>query len=176
MSQKRSTSSNDFASKKNDIALRAFAEFNDKIFSNRLPANMTISWNSRLVSTAGIARMTKIENYHMARIELSSKILDSEDKMRSTLVHEMCHVANWLIDKTNCGHGERFHYWGKLAEKSVGIPVTRCHTYQTFRPHQYSCLKCGQLFSRHRGVNIERANCKCGGKLVYLGRADGDKK
>ena len=34
-------------------------------------------------------------------MELSSKVLDRPDRLRRTLVHELCHVAAWLIDHTS---------------------------------------------------------------------------
>lgn len=37
---------------------------------------------------------------YTARIELSTKVLDNEAKLRRTLVHEMCHAAAWLLDHT----------------------------------------------------------------------------
>ena len=34
----------------------------------------------------------------MARVELSSKVVDCEDRLQRTLAHELCHVAAWLLD------------------------------------------------------------------------------
>jgi len=31
-------------------------------------------------------------------VELSSKVVDSEDRLQRTLAHELCHVAAWLLD------------------------------------------------------------------------------
>lgn len=40
-------------------------------------------------------------------MELSSKVLDSRDRLRRTLVHELCHVAAWLLDHVaKPPHGE----------------------------------------------------------------------
>lgn len=44
---------------------------------------------------------------YTARVELSSKVLDSSDRLRRTLVHELCHVAAWLLDHVaKPPHGE----------------------------------------------------------------------
>ena len=32
-----------------------------------------------------------------ARVELSAKVLDTPAKLRRTLLHELCHVATWLL-------------------------------------------------------------------------------
>lgn len=32
-----------------------------------------------------------------ARVELSAKVLDTPVKLRRTLLHEMCHLAAWLL-------------------------------------------------------------------------------
>ena len=40
------------------------------------------------------------DNAHtrVATIELSTKVIDDEERLRSTLLHEMCHAAQWLVD------------------------------------------------------------------------------
>ena len=32
----------------------------------------------------------------ISKIELSSKVIDSADRLRDTLIHEMCHAAAWI--------------------------------------------------------------------------------
>ena len=46
------------------------------------------------------------------RLELSTKVLDCPERLRSTLAHEMCHVAAWSLDKQyNPHHGPAFWKW-----------------------------------------------------------------
>ena len=55
-----------------------------------------------MAKTAGFTRMkTKYlsEPARVATIELSSKVIDDEDRLKETLLHEMCHVAAFLIDE-----------------------------------------------------------------------------
>ena len=33
-------------------------------------------------------------------LKLASKVLDSADRLRDTLIHEMCHQATWVISGT----------------------------------------------------------------------------
>ena len=76
---------------------------------------MIIAWNARLTKTAGMCiqrklKITKkpnhsfaspnntgIEEVRASKIELSTKVLDSPDRLRDTLIHEMCHAAAWVI-------------------------------------------------------------------------------
>ena len=39
----------------------------------------------------------EIEEVRASKIELSTKVLDSSDRLRDTLIHEMCHAAAWVI-------------------------------------------------------------------------------
>lgn len=41
---------------------------------------------------------------YAAHVELSSKVLDSRDRLRQTLAHELCHVAAWLLDHVSKPH------------------------------------------------------------------------
>lgn len=44
-------------------------------------------------------------------IELSEKVLTSADRVRDTLIHELCHAAAWIIDRESGGHGKIWKYW-----------------------------------------------------------------
>jgi hypothetical protein len=41
----------------------------------------------------------------VCRIELSSKVIDSCDRLRDTLIHELCHAACSIISKKCDNHG-----------------------------------------------------------------------
>lgn len=46
------------------------------------------------------------------RLELSPKILNTLQRLRTTLSHEMCHVAAWLLDQEwKAPHGPAFWRW-----------------------------------------------------------------
>lgn len=34
---------------------------------------------------------------YTASVQLASKVIDTEAKLRATLLHELCHVATWLL-------------------------------------------------------------------------------
>lgn len=100
---------------KHDLVNILFHLFNVKAFESKLPPDMMIAWNARLTKTAGMCtqrrlKITKkpnlsfenlsnneIEEVRASKIELSTKVLDSSDRLRDTLIHEMCHAAAWVI-------------------------------------------------------------------------------
>jgi predicted SprT family Zn-dependent metalloprotease len=53
-------------------------------------------------------------------------------RLRNTLLHELCHVAVWMIDGIQKPpHGKRFKYWAKKAMRAVpDIRVTTYHDYE----------------------------------------------
>ena len=34
---------------------------------------------------------------YLACVQLATKVIDSEAKLRATLLHELCHVATWVL-------------------------------------------------------------------------------
>ena len=65
------------------------------------------------------------------------KVIDDEERLRSTLAHEMCHAAQWLLDGAkNPPHGEAFRRWGRAFEASVpGMKVPHARTHARVCPH-----------------------------------------
>ena len=48
----------------------------------------------------------------------SKTIKDRGQRLRDTLLHEMIHAANWIIDENSkAGHGPQFKYWAQIASK-----------------------------------------------------------
>jgi hypothetical protein len=92
------------------------------LFFLQLPEDMEVTWNARMVKTAGYC-IYKIQRFpptldgvskpprRFARIELSVKVLDSADRLRDTLVHEMCHAMSWIVSECNGGHGPVWKRW-----------------------------------------------------------------
>ena len=92
-----------------------FHLFNTTAFDTNLPADMEITWNPRLTKTAGLCIQRRIkltkksnssicsqrnaepEEIRASKIDLSTKVLDSSDRLRDTLIHEMCHAAAWIV-------------------------------------------------------------------------------
>jgi predicted SprT family Zn-dependent metalloprotease len=75
------------------------------------------------------------EKIWLSSIELATKVVDCEEKLRNTLSHEICHIAAWAIDKEmKPAHGPAFKFWGKKIMKArKDISVTTRHSYEIGR-------------------------------------------
>ncbi|XP_056295901.1 germ cell nuclear acidic protein isoform X2 [Pseudoliparis swirei] len=153
---------------------RLYQLFNTSVFDNKLPTNMSVTWNKKMRKTAGycITGQERCGGNRHARIELSEKVCDSADRLRDTLIHEMCHAATWLIHGVRDGHG---NFWKLYARKSTlahpELPmVTRCHSYDIKYKFQYQCTRCQNTIGRHsKSLDTQRFMCAlCNGQLVLL--------
>jgi predicted SprT family Zn-dependent metalloprotease len=174
-----------FSRHKSAIAQALYDEFNADAFDGRLPPSLEITWNAKLLTTAGlthykkITRSTGISEFH-ARIELSTKVLDSAEKLEATLLHEMCHVAAWVVD--HCAkppHGAVFKRWATKAMRVYPVvTVDTCHSYQIHQPFKYRCTQswCQQEYGRHsKSIDVEAKACGvCNGRLEYIGKFNSD--
>ena len=136
-------------------------------------------WNARLLRTAGQCVTGGSSSSRSAKIELSEKVLDSADRLRTTLAHEMCHAASWLLDGVRKPpHGPSFQKWGRAFEQRVpGMRVTTCHAYDIFEgKFRYGCETCGSELARHsKSLDVERQCCAiCHGRLRFLGTFNKD--
>ena len=165
---------------KDALTSALFEEFNENVFSNDLPEDFEITWNNKLLTTAGLThykRSSKTgDTVYSARIELSTKVLDTVEKLEATLLHEMCHASAWLIDKTaKPPHGPVFKKW---AQRAMSVypetNVSTCHAYDIHQPYKWRCTRdwCRQEYGRHsKSIDITKKGCgSCGGKLEYLGK------
>lgn len=159
-------SRNIFKSNRNDITAEVFQFLNEKIFLNELPSTLEVTWNPRLLTTAGLTYCKETSSSHQvhreASIELSTKVVDSRQRLLETLLHELCHAAAWLIDGVRKPpHGAAFLRWAQRAQRICpDIPVSTCHSYAIFKPHVFRCEKedCAQEISRHskKGIDLDR--------------------
>ncbi|XP_044750223.1 acidic repeat-containing protein-like [Coccinella septempunctata] len=171
-----------FKNTKEELAKKLFVLYNKHIFENRIPANTPIEWNARMLCTAGYCYSKKITHRDgkidlEARIVLSSKVLTTPDRLRDTLVHEMCHAAAWVVDKVRDGHGK---YWKAWADKAKKVfpelpPIKTCHNYEINSKYVYRCTGCGYSIKRHRkSLDIERKRCgHCLGKFeIFINKVN----
>ena len=157
-----------------------FLHYNAAVFGGALPRDLDITWSNRLNTTAGLSHFRRQGDVHSARVELSSKVVDSDGRLRKTLLHELCHVAAWLVDRVaKPPHGPVFKKWADLAERVTGVEVQTCHTYEIAFKFRYKCGNawCGKEYGRHsRSIDPKTQACGvCGGRLSLLGsfKADG---
>ncbi|KAK7922902.1 hypothetical protein WMY93_009804 [Mugilogobius chulae] len=174
LSNPATTYGRDFKLNKEELTSRLFKLYNASVFDGKLPASMSVTWNKKMRKTAGycVTGQERGGGSRYARIELSEKVCDSADRLRDTLIHEMCHAATWLINGVRDGHG---NFWKLYARKSTVVHpelpmVTRCHSYDIKYKFQYQCVRCQNTIGRHsKSLDTERFACAlCMGKLVLL--------
>lgn len=103
-----------FSKLKDNLVNLLYKLFNSKAFDMKLPEEMKITWNVRLTTTAGYCfyQMDRSKpSGRGARIELSVKVVDNCERLRDTLVHELCHAAAWIISGYKAGHGSLWKAW-----------------------------------------------------------------
>ncbi|XP_016308735.1 acidic repeat-containing protein-like [Sinocyclocheilus anshuiensis] len=163
-----------FRLNKEELTNKLFQLYNTSVFGSELPADMSVSWNKKMCKTAGycISGQERGSGERYARIELSVKVCDSADRLRDTLVHEMCHAATWLINNVHDGHGP---FWRLYARKAMlahpELPmVSRCHSYDINFKYQYQCNRCKNTIGRHsKSLDTTKFVCAlCTGQLVLL--------
>ncbi|XP_014162029.1 acidic repeat-containing protein [Geospiza fortis] len=162
-----------FKKNKEDLAQKLYRLFNSTVFEQKLPEDMEIIWNKKMRKTAGYCvtgQRGGPEGKRYARIELSEKVCDSADRLRDTLIHEVCHAATWLISGVRDGHGR---FWRFYANKAAVIHpelpvVTRCHSYEINYKFTYECGRCKATIGRHsRSLDTARFVCAfCRGQLA----------
>lgn len=125
-----------FNARKKQLAEEFLRTVDDKISGGEVArktastGGVKIVWSKTLRTTAGTAkwRMEKPQNAsgqvrpgdpslsdrvrHHATIDLSEKVVDSEEKLYNVLCHEYCHLANYIISNVRKPpHGASFKEW-----------------------------------------------------------------
>ena len=101
-----------------------FADF-DRVAFNGALRKVELVWSNKLRTTACLTRLKRksgggCTTERSASIELSTKIIDEEHRLRSTVLHEMCHAAAWLVDGVSKPpHGSCFKKWANIAMQRV---------------------------------------------------------
>mmetsp|Transcript_7303 Transcript_7303/g.17216 ORF Transcript_7303/g.17216 Transcript_7303/m.17216 type:complete len:472 (-) Transcript_7303:1351-2766(-) len=170
-----------FKTKRESITQELFNEFNKKAFGGKLES-VLVQWSTKLRTTAGLTRLRKsgqnmrpgVPLQRVATIELSTKVLDSQERLESTLLHEMVHAAAWILDnQCKPPHGKYFWKWARIAMRAVsGIEVTTTHSYEIEYKYAWACSKpgCSFLVKRQsRSVDVKKHCCgRCKGRLVEV--------
>ncbi|XP_029964940.1 germ cell nuclear acidic protein [Salarias fasciatus] len=163
-----------FKRNKEELTGKLYKLYNTTVFDSKLPVDMSVTWNKKMRKTAGycVTGQERGGGKRYARIELSEKVCDSADRLRDTLIHEMCHAATWLINNVRDGHGS---FWKLYARKATLVHpelpmVTRCHSYDINYKYQYQCTRCQNKIGRHsKSLDTQRFVCAlCKGQLVLL--------
>jgi len=167
-----------FNKSRDKLTSETFTEFNQRAFANQL-SSVKVEWSKKLNTTAGITRMRgklgeQYSDSRVATIELATKVIENEEQLRSTLLHEMCHAAAWLVDGVHKPpHGKVFKNWAsKSMRKIKDVEVTTTHDYQISYKFAWACTnaKCNVVIKRHsRSVDLNKHCCgKCKNKLIEI--------
>ncbi|XP_068918506.1 germ cell nuclear acidic protein [Petaurus breviceps papuanus] len=165
-----------FQLKKDELIWKLYHFYNATIFRKQLPQKIDINWNKKMRTTAGYCHLSGKEDgpqtTRAIQIELSEKVCDSADRLRDTLIHELCHGASWLFHGVRDCHGP---FWRIYAQRTILVHpelplVQRCHTYEIHYKFIYECTQCKARIGRHsNSVDTDRAVCSlCRGSLVLL--------
>ncbi|GIL93917.1 hypothetical protein Vretimale_151 [Volvox reticuliferus] len=171
-----------FLAARRRLAQELYEKWNALVFGGQLPANLPLVWNSRLTATAGQVvgerSLPGTIRRIAAKLELSPRLIDSIDKLRNTLSHEMCHVAVWHISQEyDRPHGPAWERWARrFMNYDPSLVITRTHDYISQYAHRWRCtnVACGKEYGRQRRtINADVHVCAvCRSKLKYLGHFD----
>ncbi|XP_071534384.1 uncharacterized protein [Panulirus ornatus] len=160
---------------KEQLSEKLYKYYNTHVFENKLPPQMSIKWNARMTKTAGFCYYQvdrSKPNGRGARIELSTKVIDTPERMRDTLIHELCHAAAWIISGYKAGHGPLWKAWAAKAIHTFPElpPISRCHSYEISCKYTYRCTHCSYSIGRHsKSLDTERKVCGyCHGKFELV--------
>lgn len=108
------------------------------------------------------------------------QVIDGDERLQSTLAHEMCHVAAWLL-KGVCKppHGAAFKgYAAQVMRVYPHLNITTCHSYEIQFKYQYQCTTswCGHVYGRHsKSIKVETQRCgRCMGVLQLMPQLKAD--
>ncbi|ORY90850.1 SprT-like family-domain-containing protein [Leucosporidium creatinivorum] len=149
-----------------------------------LPSGIEVRWNKKLRNTAGRASWKRVKTggttTHITSIDLATKVTDTEEKLRHTLAHELCHIAAWVLSgEIKPPHGDAFKLWAKrIMSVRSDITITTTHSYEISYKFRWQCqnTSCAKIFSRHsRSIDPGTQGCPCGSRLTEID-ADGQPK
>lgn len=153
-----------------------FPEFNRIAFDGALPDDLQIAWSNTLRKTAGLTYTRRVGSARTARVELSSKVCDTCNRTAATLLHELCHVAAWLVDGVHKPpHGRVFKMWAaRVSRFYPQFEVTTTHSYSIRYKYTYECMSCKTAYGRHsKSIDVDAQRCgSCEGILRLRGASE----
>lgn len=178
-----------FAKRRDEALLELFTELNHGL-ADGLLSDVECAWSRRLRTTAGRTLMHKVrDNYgrgdcssnkcfRTASIEISTHVVDSYYKLESTLAHELCHAAAWIIDGVaKPPHGRVFKAWAARVHAAFPhITVATTHQYFIAYKFRWRCSNtssCTYAIGRHsQSIDLKKHICpRCAAPLIEDHRA-----
>ncbi|XP_059613428.1 germ cell nuclear acidic protein isoform X2 [Phlebotomus argentipes] len=158
---------------KEELTTKLYELYNEEVFDKKLKVG--IRWNKKLLTTAGRCTNMSRNGVRLAEIDLSEKVLTSADRLRCTLIHELCHAAAWIFDGEKKGHAMNWKKWASRANTVFPeLPkITVSHQYNIEYKYTYQCMGCGAKTQMHsKAKKVENIQCKyCKGAIqVFLNK------
>lgn len=129
---------------------------------HELAARVKVFWNTRLITTAGLA------HHNSGRIDLNARLERFQpEEPRRTMLHELAHL---VAHHRATAAGRRIQPHGpewRRACADVGIPgESRCHNLplarrEVRRRYAYQCRHCGTVVPRVKKLSRESACYPC---------------
>ncbi|KAL1956179.1 hypothetical protein VTO42DRAFT_7526 [Malbranchea cinnamomea] len=136
-----------------------------------LPSSPSSSATPTPTPESQVAKGSASKIRHHASIELAEKVIDSEDRLLSTLAHEYCHLANYMISNVRDNpHGASFKTWAEKCRAALrshpvygsqNIEISIKHSFQINYKYLWCCKDCGCEYGRH-SKSIDPTKCRCG--------------
>ncbi|KAH8387218.1 hypothetical protein KR093_005635, partial [Drosophila rubida] len=163
-----------FKRNKEQLAKRLYDIYNEHVFKNKL--DVPVVWSKTLRNTAGRCRNRRRHEVRTCLLELSLKVLTSADRLRNTLIHEMCHAASFIFDNDG-GHGTTWRRWTlrAIAVYPELAPINVCHNYKIEFKYTYCCTTCNVGSNAHsRSRKVDNIRCRvCMGPIqLFINKKD----
>lgn len=131
---------------------------------------LKVTWNARLRKSAGQCRN---HSKGTSTVEMSPVVCTTAERIRDTLIHELCHAAVWVVDGLHKeGHGPGWKRWGARCSSAFkSLPfIERCHSYEIEAKFFYVCEndECSVEIKRQsKSLDTIRKCCgKCRGRFI----------
>ena len=122
-----------FEKEKGTLARKLYNIFNKICFNGRLPNDTEILWNDDLPKIAGFCLPGITDtNQRSFSIHLSEILVNTPERTRDVLIHEMCHGAVWWkYGEVNPPHGDRWRRCVKRVERCLKniLEIKVTHSY-----------------------------------------------
>ena len=163
----------DYRSNRSDLARDIYEIFNVSVCGGKLhPNNMQIFFDNQMWNEIGYHHNdSEVQGQKSSHIYLSIRWLENPERLRDTLLHELCHATVWQIDDAfEDNHGPKFQWWiqhlGRIHPYINAEEVAGDANYQSDL-YLYECVKCGYDIGAIQPLPKKyRKRCiKCGWRL-----------
>jgi len=118
------------------------AEVCERCGHPEVAGRIELRWSQRMTSAMGNASRRNMMAYHYT-IKLSTPLFlrATVDERRQTIIHEVCHVLDGIVNNRKMSHGPTW----KAMMKRAGVTPQRCHNVDTSglrkarKTYRYTC-------------------------------------